>query len=175
MSLHSNDERFLELAMAQPWGERLLSKIEIRPNEPDACWLWTAAISDTGYGSFRLANSTQNAHRLAYSITHGAPGSRECVLHRCDVRSCVRPSHLFLGTHQDNMRDCAEKLRFRNGKLTPGKALEVLAMIRGGARNRDVAREFGLDESFVSRIRSGQRWAHLLDATPANDTTRESA
>lgn len=46
-------------------------------------------------------------------------------------------------------------------KLTEAQAAEILARARSGERARDIARQFGVDASVVSRIKSGHRWSHL--------------
>jgi HNH endonuclease len=44
------------------------------------------------------------------------------VCHTCDHKPCVRPDHLFLGTHSDNMQDAIRK--GRNGMVThPERAI----------------------------------------------------
>jgi hypothetical protein len=79
---------------------------------PSGCWEWTGAINDSGYGRFRVRLSPDpRAHRVAWIIDNGDIPDGMQVLHRCDNRRCVRVSHLFLGTHDDNMRDMAEKGR----------------------------------------------------------------
>jgi len=84
----------------------------------NGCWLWTAARkSNFAYGHFRIGRQIHAAHRVAYAITYNWPlewhgyGSRTNILHRCDNPSCVNPSHLFAGTHTDNMRDMYAKGR----------------------------------------------------------------
>lgn len=76
----------------------------------EGCWLWTKATNNKGYGNVRINKKYLNAHRVAYAITYGDPG-KLWVLHSCDNPSCVRPDHLFLGTHQDNMDDMRVKGR----------------------------------------------------------------
>lgn len=83
------------------------------------CWLWTAALSDTGYGSFRLKEGLFTAHRASYSAFVGPIPDGLWVLHRCDTRACCNPEHLFTGTRQDNIADASRKGRLKGPKFRP--------------------------------------------------------
>lgn len=85
--------------------DSLFEFMEPEPNS--ACWLWLGFTDDLGYGRLR----TTTAHRAAYRLLIAPIPKGLHVLHRCDTRCCINPAHLFLGTHQDNMRDMAEKGR----------------------------------------------------------------
>jgi hypothetical protein len=76
----------------------------------DDCWLWRGRYDDDGYGTISVGSNTVRTHRLAFSIEHGR-WPEPCCLHRCDVRGCVRPDHLFEGTIGDNVRDMFGKGR----------------------------------------------------------------
>lgn len=80
---------------------------------PDECWKWTGAINQAGYGAF----GNNHAHRTSYEITYGPIPDGLFILHKCDNPPCVNPNHLFVGTHQDNMRDMISKGRARYQKL----------------------------------------------------------
>lgn len=86
---------------------RFMAKVEIT----DGCWLWTAGMFSTGYGAI----SNRGAHRVSYEIFVGPVPEGMSVLHRCDIRRCVNPAHLFTGTQADNMRDMVEKGRSLSG------------------------------------------------------------
>lgn len=79
----------------------------------DQCWEWFGA--NTGrYGILHVEGVKHVAHRVAWAIAHGGwPTTDLCVCHRCDNPRCVNPSHLFLGSASDNMRDAANKGRLR--------------------------------------------------------------
>lgn len=77
----------------------------------DSCWIWQSTISAQGYGIFNLLGKRKLAHRVAYEIVCGTIGRGEMVLHSCDTRPCVNPSHLRAGTHEDNTEDMISRGR----------------------------------------------------------------
>jgi HNH endonuclease len=94
----------------RPLAERFWAQVLPEPNS--GCWVWTGATHRGGYGAFSRRRSVSvSAHRMAWVLHHGAIPDGLDVLHRCDVPACVNPAHLWLGTHDDNMRDCATKGR----------------------------------------------------------------
>lgn len=75
----------------------------------EACWLWQGATTGSlGYGHFRGRGGVHEyAHRVSWEMAHGPIPDGALVLHRCDVPTCVRPDHLYLGTNTDNANDRA--------------------------------------------------------------------
>lgn len=99
--------------MTDEYRNRFWSKVKI--GQPDECWLWQAARAGGRYGVIMIAQVQYHAHRLAYFIhTQSDPGEL-FVLHTCDNPPCVNPSHLFLGTNDDNMADMVAKGRQAKG------------------------------------------------------------
>src|SRR3990167_242386 len=74
------------------------------------CWEWSGLILRR-YGVFWLNEGGRRAHRVAYHNFVVPVPSNLLVCHHCDNTICVRPDHLFLGTHSDNRIDCVSKRR----------------------------------------------------------------
>jgi HNH endonuclease len=127
------------------------------PEPNSGCWLWLFGLK-AGYGQVCLpVHNEVGAHIFSYERVNGPVKSGECVLHRCDVRSCVNPDHLFVGTKKDNAIDMARKGRQRMQKLS----LSDVAAIKDDARSQhEIARAYGVNQSQISRIKSQKRWAH---------------
>lgn len=92
----------------------------------NACWEWTRATANFGYGAFMVhTGRLEKAHRYSYEMAHGPIPKGACVLHKCDNPKCVRPDHLWLGTRADNNDDMAKKERHGRNKLTPEQVREA--------------------------------------------------
>lgn len=86
--------------------ERFWKKVNKTPD----CWEWIRCLSSYGYGKFALNGESITAHRVAFYLEHGR-FPEKFLLHKCDNRRCVRPSHLWEGTQADNMHDAIAKGR----------------------------------------------------------------
>src|SRR5687768_13755676 len=76
------------------------------------CMVWMGTVSkSTGYGQMVMKGKAHMPHRVAWEVANGPIPNGMFVLHRCDVKTCVNPDHLFLGTHKENMRDMRLKRR----------------------------------------------------------------
>lgn len=120
-----------------------------------------------GYGLIKRKDGTQlRAHRVAYELAYGEIPSGMFVCHRCDNPRCIRPSHLFLGSHAENMADMvikgrsARMLGDSNGsaKLRTEAVVAIRASIGSYSR---IARQYGVSPSAVGLIKRRERWAHL--------------
>lgn len=69
---------------------------------PGGCWLWTASITDTGYGNIRIKKVLYKAHRIVYELLKG-PITEQTLDHLCRVRSCVNPDHLEPVSMRENL------------------------------------------------------------------------
>ncbi len=105
-----------------------------RVKKTSKCWFWLGTKWSTDYGTFTLNWQPWLVHRLAWTFRFGPIPHGMQVLHKCDVHSCVRPSHLFLGTQSDNLYDMVRKGRAQTGdkhwtRRFPQKALRNLRRI----------------------------------------------
>lgn len=162
--------------------KRFVSKIRKLPGD-DACWEWIGGRRKKkydGYGVFSKNNYPHRAHRIAWMLKHGQIPNGLWVLHKCDNPCCVRPSHLFLGTHQDNMDDMARKGRSKGavngvkgghyGKfgaahprsiLTDDDIRKIRKLLRRGFTKKRIAAYFGVCSATISNIYSGLSWSHV--------------
>lgn len=132
--------------MIKSRAERFWSKVE----KGGECWTWTAStLKADGYGQF---GKGERAHRVAWELAYGAIPTGLHVLHHCDNRICVRPGHLYLGTHQDNMRDVRNRL-IGNAKLTSEQVITIRQRYEdGGISQEALAKESGISDVVLQRI-----------------------
>ena len=127
------------------------------PNEK-GCHIWQGLKNRDGYGRIGLGrNKHFFAHKVSWKNSFGPIPKGMCVLHTCDVPSCINPDHLFLGTHEQNMGDMAQKLRAAK-KLTP----DLVRAIRSSLETQHkTAKKYGIHQATVWEILHGKIWSHV--------------
>ncbi len=152
-------------------AERLLARSVAIPIA--GCRLWEGYVNPrTGYGEVHYDGRTETTHRAAWIAFKGDPGPLH-VLHRCDVRPCLNPDHLFLGSNIDNIRDSMSKgrregvkrnrphgLKYRVTTATHDKKRKVplaewptvMSRVQGGETQAAVAKSYNVHQSVISRI-----------------------
>lgn len=150
--------------------EYLLQNIE--EDEYSGCWNWIGNMFQGGYGQFKhrkfLGKTTGiNASRASWLIHNGPLDSYLFVLHKCDNRRCVNPSHLYVGTQKDNMKDCTVKQRINKGedrpqsKLTEENVREIKDLKIRQFSYREIAKKYNVTPNAVVSIVRGITWSHV--------------
>lgn len=151
----------------------------ITETDKSKCWLWQGTIHKSGYGTFCINKTLYQAHRVAYYLSR--PGEiellaphdksvKQFVLHKCDVRACCNPRHLFLGSVSDNSEDMVKKNRQRGakGETNPASKLSHKNVKRiwkllseRKFTQWEIADLFGVSQSAVSLIKRKKTYAEV--------------
>jgi len=146
----------------------------VRQLNDDECWEWCGWRDAKGYG--RLTHGPKrnlHAHRVAFQLANNVTLPHErYVLHRCDNPPCCNPSHLFEGTHLDNMLDMDAKGRARRGNPRPGEkhhgarltdqdVLFIREARKNGVSPYKLASDFGVSYPSIYAIVKRKRWSHI--------------
>lgn len=133
----------------------------------NGCWEYTRSKFPNGYGQVRYFDKGMGAHRLSYMICHGEIPSGKMVLHSCDNKPCINPSHLFLGTAKDNKHDSMNKDRHAYGskigisKLDVDSVSVVRQLLNEGLTKGQVAKRLGIGRTTVFNIEARNTWRHI--------------
>lgn len=148
--------------------DEIIARFESNTDKTETCWIWTGSINSAGYGTVSLNGESHLVHRLSWDLFRSEPIGSKFVLHICDVKTCVNPSHLFSGSQAENIADMIRKGRKRNAgakgtkhhrcKLTE----QDVRLIRdSGQKWADIAKQFEISVGNVAMIRSRKSWRHL--------------
>ena len=133
-----------------------------------SCWEWNGHRDQLGYGRIWSNGKLERAHRVAWRLSAGPIPAGLWVLHHCDNPSCVRPDHLFLGNHMDNVRDRMAKRRpttprgSRNprSKLTESDVRQIRRLASSCSRP-ELAERFGVTPQAINQIVKRTCWDWL--------------
>lgn len=151
--------------------KRFWAKVHKTPK----CWVWNGASQRGGYGVISAGfwkGKIIAAHRLSWILKNGMISSTEIVCHKCDNPKCVRPSHLFIGTHADNVKDKIAKGRAYGGPFgnTWGRGKGILSIenaksiklqYKSGMKQRELAAIYKVSGSTISQIITGKLFHYL--------------
>lgn len=138
--------------------------------DSDGCWIWEGARIPDGYGQFRFGGEPIGAHIASYKLHCGEVPNGIYVLHSCDVRTCVNPYHLYLGTCQDNMDDKMERGRHvpspgtSNGqaKLNEDNVREIRQLLAEDIYTlQEIGDRYGVSKHAIYMIKHGKKWGWL--------------
>lgn len=162
--------------LSVPPLERLMARVSKSP-DPDGCWTYIGPSQTGGYGTFHLSNKdgerTIKANKAAWILLVGPIPKGSHLCHLCDNPMCVRPSHMYLGTHATNMNDVRTRRR-RLGDRCPTRklswdAVRVIRGLHGLTPNRTLAALYGVSQGTISRVVNNvQSW--LVEEEPALET-----
>lgn len=145
-----------------------MERIASRTDKSGDCWLWVGTKDRDGYGVINIDRRMRFTHRVVWEHTNGKSPKGLCVCHRCDEPACINPSHLFLGTHADNMRDMFAKGRAnpqsRRGEKNARAKLTEAAVIAIRADKRPfrfIARDHGVVPAHISNVKARKTWRHV--------------
>lgn len=149
------------------------SKVQINPG--NSCWEWTGCLNSKGYGCIGLNGKVRLAHRAMLEYLHGEIPPKMVGMHACDNPKCVRPSHLSIGTHQQNMADMRAKGRGKsvvgeqhhNQRVAPSDVIKARQMHAAGIKESEIAKQLGMTAENVWQIVHRRTWSHLPEEAAA--------
>jgi hypothetical protein len=134
------------------------------------CVEWDGYRNPAGYGQVRVDGVLWLAHRRVWFEVNGPIPEGLIVMHRCDNPACIRPSHLLLGTHAQNVADKIAKGRGNEGskhgnsKLSEEEVAEIRRLRKESKCTLEsIGRKFGVNKSCISRILNGTRRSNSYD------------
>jgi len=143
--------------------ERFREKVDT--TNLSGCWNWKGSKDRQGYGQIIIDGKAYKAHRLSVMLVRGDIPKGYVVMHKCDNPSCCRPSHLTVGTYQDNAQDKIKKGRqgakFSNlTKLTKQEISEIGVLLAEGRACSIIAERYKVSRSTIFCIERNKTWVH---------------
>ena len=134
-------------------------------DDDNSCWCWRGAVNDKGYGFIDVTIDRKQkrfyAHRVSWEWENDCDIPEGMIVrHTCDNPPCVRPSHLVIGTHQQNTNDKMERGRYVSGvaEISPQDAYDIRVKKHGGITTDVLCQQYGLSQQHINSICRGVYW-----------------
>lgn len=130
-----------------------------------ACWPWTGASINDGYGQLRIGRQRILAHRLAYTLAVADIPAGLCVLHSCDNPICCNPRHLRIGSQHDNQLDAMSRGRWDyRRRFTQDQVRQIRAAVDAGATIKQLAAAYRVHYATIHGIIHGDTYRQEVPA-----------
>ena len=132
--------------------------------DPNGCLIWVGGLYSNGYGCISVGNAmSRGAHRVAYEEWVGPIPDGQVVMHLCHNPPCIEPTHLAVGTDAEN---AAMKVSVGHArgprKLTEDEVRAIRDRLAQGDVQETIAKDFGVVQATISRIKLGIDWSHVV-------------
>lgn len=146
----------------------LIERVMPEPNT--GCWIWMGVLNSGGYGVVKAEGRSVYAHRHSWRLRNGKIPDGLSILHKCDIRPCINPDHLYPGTPRQNSDDAISRGRTHkwagkrarganpNAKLSEANIAEIKSLLVQGVPQKEIANTFGISNPTVSQIKTGATW-----------------
>lgn len=143
--------------------KRFMRLVEL-PENLDDCWIWKGGVVTSGYGGFHVNGKSHKAHRVSFELFVKEVPKGLLVCHACDIKLCVNPAHLFLGTNKENTADMIKKNRQAKGadngraKLSWEDVKEIRHLRSTGLSYKELSKKFHVTGGNIWNILSHRTW-----------------
>lgn len=155
-----------------------MRRLMAKTRRTDGCWFWTGTFYRQNgaktYGQFWLDGRRTGAHRASYLLHKGPIPDGLDVMHSCDVKACVNPAHLSVGTRSQNLRDAKQSdpglwagERNGNARLDWDAVRAIRARHASGMTQAALAAEYRVSGSAISQIVNGRKWVERTEQEEA--------
>jgi len=140
------------------------------PEPNTGCWLWTGVVSPNGYGTTNVGGrhgNTRGAHQAAWQAWRGEIPAGKFVCHHCDVKICINPEHLYLGTPKENYADAIARDRIarganrNNARFSDDEVQEIRGAAGFGVGYNALGRHYGVDHAHIRKLVRREIWTHV--------------
>ena len=132
----------------------LINHLVLNTKKIGDCIEWQLGRDSDGYGRISVGGGrNKRVHRVAAMIFIGIVTDSDHVLHTCDNVICVNPAHLFLGNHNENMKDRSRKGRVRSHVVPKESSAKI-------------AKEYRLKPKSMSDNSFARKWALVMGVSP---------
>lgn len=134
------------------------------------CHLWKLRLDRGGYAIIKRVHwakyyNVRMAHQLSYILAYGEYDRDLLICHKCNIRHCVNPKHLYAGTYKSNAQDRSRALS-QSGSKNPASKLDEIQVkeiknLLGTCTVTYIAKLYGVHKDTIQKIKSGKNWGHI--------------
>lgn len=139
--------------------------------ELNGCQVFTGSKDSCGYGRINRDGRLVRIHRAVWEKNNGEIPSGLVVCHSCDVRACINPEHLFIGTQAENIRDMDKKGRRKilvgsqqgSSKLREQDIPNIRSRLNSGDSCELICKDYGVSPGLIRHIKKDRIWRHISE------------